>query len=221
MASSSRRSSPVRLVGLAALVAVLVAMVLNTKFLTPEELSAALPKPFDPAETGKELFDQAKSELPGTAAPLSEVLAAVQSDPEAAAEQYDPTTPSEDTYIFAVNGTATVSKVRPGFLELNVKGAGQTPVLLPLTTAINGTVLRDAMGFRFADAPGQTEFQFVGDELKKLMTAEVGAGIKDPSSVEGKQVELLGVMSITSVGGAPPPKAKPVNVQPITLEAAS
>ena len=44
---------------------------------------------------------------------------------------------------------------------------------MPLTTAINGTVLRDAMGFKFADAPGQTDYQYVGDELKKLMQAEV------------------------------------------------
>ena len=32
----------------------------------------------------------------------------------------------------------------------------QTPVLVPLSTAVNGTVIRDVMGFKFADAPGQT-----------------------------------------------------------------
>ena len=44
------------------------------------------------------------------------------------------------------------------------------------------------MGFKFADAPGQTEYQYVGDELKKLMLAEIKSGVSDPASLKGKKV---------------------------------
>ncbi len=217
-----RNLNRTRLIGLGLLVVLIVAMVLNTKFLTPDELAAALPKKFDPVQTADDLFNKAKTELPAKAKPLGEVIPAVQSDPKAAADKYGAVSPSEGTYVYPVTATGTVTKASAASLQLDVDGVpSQTPVLVPLTTAINGTVLRDAMGFRFADAPGQTEFQYVGDELKKLMTAEVKSGAGDPSSLEGKKVEVLGVISIVSSGGAPPPKAKPVNVQPITLKAAS
>jgi predicted lipoprotein len=97
----------------------------------------------------------------------------------------------------------------------------ETAVIIPLTTAINGTAVRDAMGFKFADAPGQTEYQFVGDELKKLMQEDVKSSISDPASLKGKKVSGTGVVVVLSPSGAPPPPAKPVNVQPVTIEAGS
>jgi predicted lipoprotein len=75
------------------------------------------------------------------------------------------------------------------------------------------------MGFKFADAPGQTDYQYVGDELKKLMQAEVKSSVRDPASLKGRKVSGSGVVVIVSPGGAPPPPAKPVNVQPVTIEA--
>lgn len=222
MPKPPRKLSPTRLIGLALLVVLVVAMVLNTKFLTPEELAAAGPVKFDPAKTANELFTKAKAELPGQAKPLGEVLTAVQDDPKAAAEKYQAASPTEGTYIFPVTGTVAVSQATPASLRVSVDGVpGETPVLIPLTTAINGTVLRDAMGFKFADAPGQTDYQRVGDELKKLIQAEIKSSVADPAALEGKKVEVVGVVSVVSSGGAPPPKAKPVNVQPLTLKATS
>ena len=92
-------------------------------------------------------------------------------------------------------------------------------MIIPLTTAINGTAIRDAMGFKFADAPGQTDFQYVGDELKKLMQQEVKSSLSDPASLKGKKVSGTGVVVVLSPTGAPPPPAKPVNVQPVTIKA--
>jgi predicted lipoprotein len=129
--------------------------------------------------------------------------------------------PTEGNYIFAVKTNASVSQAAKTNLRLEVDGApSNTPVLVPLATAINGTVLRDAMGFKFADAPGQTDYQYVGDELKKLIQAEIAGDVADPASLEGKKVDVVGVISIQSPSGAPPPEAKPVNVQPLTVKAA-
>ena len=120
-----------------------------------------------------------------------------------------------------VKTSSNVSQASKTNLRLEVDGApSNTPVLVPLSTAINGTVLRDAMGFKFADAPGQTDYQYVGDELKKLIQAEIAADVSDPAALEGKKVDVVGVISVQSAGGKPPPEAKPVNVQPLTLKEA-
>jgi predicted lipoprotein len=156
--------------------------------------------------------------LDGKAAPLPEVVTAIQTDPKAAGEKYQAVTPSEGTRIFAVTATGTVTDANPNALTLKVPGVpAGTQVLVPLTTAINGTVLRDALGFKFADAPGQSDYQFVGDELKKLMQAEVRKGLGgDPEATRGKKVTVLGLISV--VGDEPQPKAKPVNIQPVSVE---
>jgi predicted lipoprotein len=221
MQSPQGRFTRVQVIGAAVIVLLLVAMVLNTKFLTPEELAAAGPKKFDPKQTAAELYDKAKTDLPGQAKPLGEVVTALQSDVKAAADQYGAVSPSENTYVFPVTATATVTEGTQAALRLEVPDApAQTPILLPTSTAVNGTVLRDAMGFKFADAPGQTDYQYVGDELKKLILAELSSSVDDPASLKGKEITLLGVISVLDSGG-PQPKAKPVNVQPVTVEVGS
>lgn len=211
-----------RVIGLVAVVVLIVAMIFSTKFLTPAELEAALPKPFNAEETASELYGKAKTEIPGKAAPLAEVLAAIQADPQAASEKYEAISPTADSYVFAVKTTATVTDGSDANLRLEVPDAPKaTTVIVPLSTAINGSVLRDAMGFKFADAPGQTDYQYVSDELKKLVQTDVKSMVDDPASLKGKQVEVVGVIDVPLSNGAPPPAAKPVNIQPITIEQAS
>jgi predicted lipoprotein len=201
-------------------VVLLVAMVLSTKFLTPEELAAVGPKKFDPAQTANELWTKAQAEIPANAQPLGQVVPAMQKDLEAASSEYKAASPTEGTYAFPVEFDGTVTEATTDTLRIKVPGVPeQTAVIIPLTTAINGTAVRDAMGFKFADAPGQTEYQYVGDELKKLMQEQVKAGVSDPASLKGKKVSGSGVVVVVSPGGTPPPPAKPVNVQPVTIEA--
>ena len=221
MPRTRRNPSRVRLVGLVLLVALVVAMALNTKFLTPAEVAAIAPKPFDPAQTAAELYAKAQEELPDRAQPLDEVVPAVQSDVRAAAEKYEATRPAEGSYVFPVEATGTVAEATDASLRLEVDGVPrQTPVLVPLSTAVNGTVIRDAMGFKFADAPGQTDYQYVGDELKKLMLEEVDGSVADPQSLKGKKVTVIGAVNVQGAGTAVP-EAKPVNVQPLSIEVGS
>ena len=220
MPETKRKSRRNLFIVLGLVAVLLVAMVLSTKFLTPEELTAALPKKFDPKQTASELWTNAQTEVPANAQPLGEVVPAMQKDLKAAAEQYKAVSPAEGTYAFPVEFDGTVEEASDASLRVSVPGVPeQTAVIIPLGTAINGTAVRDAMGFKFADAPGQTEFQFVGDELKKLMQEQVKSSVSDPASLNGKKVSGTGVVVVLSPGGTPPPPAKPINVQPVTIEA--
>ena len=217
----ARRLSPRRLVLAAALVVLVVAMALCTKFLTPAELAQIAPRPFDPAATAQDLYSKAQSDLPGKAADLGKVVPALQQDPKAAADTYKAVSPSENSYVFPVKTTAKVVSATDASLRLQVDGVpSQTPVIVPLTTAVNGSPLRDVMGFKFADAPGQTQYQYVADEMKKLVLADLESSLTDPASLEGKEVEVVGVVAVTTTGGSGVPRAKPVNVQPLSVKAA-
>jgi predicted lipoprotein len=221
MQGPHRTISRTRLVGIVLLVALLVAMALNTKFLTPAEVAAIAPKPFDPAQTAADLYAKAQQELPDQAQPLGEVVPAVQSDVKAAGQKYKAVSPAEGSYVFPVTTTATVAEATDTSLSLRVDGVpGETPVLIPLSTAVNGTVIRDVMGFKFADAPGQTDYQYVGDELKKLMLTEIGSSVGDPKALKGKQVTVVGAVNVQATGTSVP-KAKPLNVQPISIKVGS
>ena len=205
-----------RVFGLVFVVALIVAMMFNTKFVTPKELANIGPKKFDPKQTAESLFKKATEDFSSRAVPLSQVIAGIQTDPKAAAEEFDAVAPNSDTLVFAVTATGTVTQASAGSVQLKVDGVpDQTLVIVPVTTAINGTVLRDSLGFKFADAPGQSSFQFVGDELKKLMQAAVAEGVGDPGALKGKTVTVVGALSV--VGEGPPPKAKPVNIQPVSM----
>jgi predicted lipoprotein len=220
MPETKKKSRRNLFIGLGLIGVLLVAMVLSTKFLTPEELTATLPKKFDPAQSANELWTKAQTDVPANAQPLGEVVPAMQKDLKAAATQYKAVSPAEGAYAFPVKFDGTVEEASDASLRVSVPGVPQeTTVIIPLTTAINGTAVRDAMGFKFADAPGQTEFQFVGDELKKLMQAQVKSSVSDPASLQGKKVSGTGIVVVLSPTGTPPPPAKPVNVQPVTIEA--
>jgi predicted lipoprotein len=221
MQRAHRSRTRARIIGAVVLVVLVVAMALNTKFLTPAEVAAIAPKPFDPAQVAEDLYAQAGTELPDRAQPLGEVVPALQADVAAAAQKYEASVPAEGSYVFPVELTGTVAEASDAALRLEVDGVpAQTPVLVPLSTAVNGTVIRDAMGFKFADAPGQTDYQYVGDELKKLMLATIESDVADPGSLEGKQVTVLGAVGVQASGGTVP-RAKPVNVQPVSIEVGS
>ena len=221
MQRTHRSRTRARIIGAVVLVALLVAMVLNTKFLTPAEVAAIAPKPFDPAQVAADLYSQAEQELPERAQPLGEVVPALQSDVKAAAEKYQAATPAAGSYVFPVELTGTVADASDATLRIEVEGVpSQTPVVVPLSTAVNGTVVRDLMGFKFADAPGQTDYQYVGDELKKLMLAQIESNVADPASLQGKEITVLGALGVQTTSNAVP-RAKPLNVQAVSIKAGS
>jgi predicted lipoprotein len=216
-----RSRNRARAIGAVVLVLLVVAMALNTKFLTPAEVAAIAPKPFDPAEIATGLYARAGEELPDQAQPLGEVVPALQADVAAAAEKYEAASPAEGSYVFPVELTGTVAEASDASLRVTVDGVpAQTPVIVPLSNAVNGSVLRDLMGFKFADAPGQTGYQYVGDEIKKLMLASIESSVPDPASLEGKEVTVVGAIGVQATGKAVP-RAKPLNVQPVSIEVGS
>lgn len=182
---------------IAGLLAILVAFMLwDTQFLTAEEVDALTPDEFDPAETAEELFAEAQNELAQDGHDLGAVAEALNDSPEAAAEEFDPFVPSEGTEVYAVSATGTVEEATEDNLTLDADGVpAEQSVVLPLGNAVDGDLIRDISGFSFGDAPGQTEYQQVGNELSALLRAYVQEELGgDVSALEGETITVNGML---------------------------
>lgn len=221
--SRSATRSPLirRLVIAGALVVLGIAMVLNTKFLTPDEVDALTPDEFDSQATAEELFAEAQTELVGDAEELGPIVVALAEDSEAAAEEFDAYTPSEGITAYPVTVTGTVEEATDENLVLTAEGVEEDrPVVIPLGNALDGNLIRDLMGFGFGDAPGQTDYQQVGTHLSALLQSNAQDAVgEDPAALEGEEITVQGILRDVSTGEDS--GEAPLVVQPLELEAGS
>lgn len=200
-----------RLVLVAALVLLLVAMVLNTKFLTPGEASALNPAAFNAKTYVATNFDKIKDTLATKGTDIAQVAAAVDKDLAAAGAQFGVDVGS-GKFAFPVKAAGTVAAVDANFMEITVPGVPEGDTIrIPLGAAVSGTPIRDATGdMTFSDFSGQTDFQSVANELKVKVRADV-LGKLDTASLKGKQVTVIGAYS----SGGP---ANSFIIQPVSIE---
>lgn len=195
---SQKRRTVRSAVLLVALLALLVGMAVNTKFLTADEASAASPAEFDAAVYAADNFPAIAESVQTDANDLSTIVAAVTADPAAAGLEYG-NVAGTDKYAIPVTLTGLVSAVDENFLTIAVEGVpAEISVLVPIAQAINGTALRDVTGeIGFSDFTDQTEYQQAANELKAVAASEVVGSI-DPAALLNTQVTVDGVFVTNS-----------------------
>lgn len=181
-----------------ALLALLVGMAANTRFLTPDEATAVSPAEFDAAVYAADNFPAIADAVQTNAHKLTVVVPAVTADPAAAGLEYG-NVAGTDKYAIPVTLTGLVSEVDENFLTIAVQGIPpETSVIVPIAQAINGTALRDVTGeIGFSDFTDQTEYQQVANELKAVATTDVVGSI-DPAALLDTQVTVDGVFVTNS-----------------------
>jgi predicted lipoprotein len=215
MSSGKRRSPTVaRLVAGGAVVVLVIAMALSTKFLTPEEVSALNPEAFNAETFVEEEFPGLKEEITRSATDIAVLAPAVAKDPAAAGAQYGQDLGS-GAFAFPVTATGEATQVDAEFILLSVPGLpAQVEVRIPLGAAVSGTPVRDATGtLKFGDFVDQTAFQSVANELKLKIERDVLSTI-DPQAVKGTQITVVGAWAT----GGPP---NSFIIQPVSIEVAS
>jgi predicted lipoprotein len=213
MSTGTRRlsRSTKRIVGVAVLVAILVAMVLDTKFLSPEAEAKLNPPPFTAESYAKEKFPEVTAAIKQKATDIAVLAPAVEADVAAAGKQYGQDLGS-GAYAFPVKATGTADEVDANFVLLKVPGVpAGTAVRIPVGAAVSGTPVRDATGnIKFGDFAGQTDFQSVANQFKIRIQQDVLSKV-DPASLKGKQVTVYGAWAT----GGPP---KSFIIQPVEIE---
>lgn len=193
----------------------LVAMALDTKFLSPEELSASKPEAFNAATFAAEEYPKITGQIEQNAAELSEVAAAVADDPAAAGERYGHEA-GTNKHAIPVRFTGKVTEADAEFLTLDVSGMPKGSVVrAALGQAVNGTALRAAPGtISFSDFQNQTDYQQFANELKKLAVGQVTEKV-DAKSLVDSSVSAVGVY-VTNTGPEDSFLVTPVKIEAVS-----
>jgi predicted lipoprotein len=204
-----RRLSP-RLIGLAVVAIVLAGAALDTTYKKPGEVSSTGRKEFDAAAYGEQTFPKAVSTLEDAAVPLPKLVAALRKDPDAAGEQYGKRQ-GQSPYSYSASGAGVAGTPEGGLLPVKVKGVpGDARVSLQIGPAINGTAIRDAVGFiEFGQFTNQVEYAASATGLNDQVKKQVLKGI-DPASLDGKRVSFVGALS--------PLTPQVITITPVKLE---
>ena len=208
----SRRPSRAWLITGAVLAALLVAMGLSTTFVDADAPVAGAPKAFDPAAYGKENYGpKVVPAIEEAAVPLPELSAALKADPAAAGERYGKKPAPSSPYSYAVSFTGTAGATEAGLMQVAVPGVDGR-VSVQVGPAVNGTALRDAVGFiEFGQFLNQVEYADAGTALNTQMKAELLSKI-DAASLRGKQITVVGATTLLT--------PDVITVTPVKLEAA-
>jgi predicted lipoprotein len=193
--------------GLVALV-VLIALALDSTTRSdtaPRETGRVT---FDPAAYGAKTYPKVVAEIEQRAVPIDELAEALDDDPDAAGERFGKRQ-GTSPYNFAVTGSGKAGKAEGGLLPVQVKGLGDTQVNLQIGPAINGTALRDAVGFiTFDQFVNQVDYADAATALNSEVKAKV---LKDVGDLEGRTVDFTGAFTFLA--------PTVMTVTPVALEA--
>jgi predicted lipoprotein len=192
--AAPRRVSP-RVIGAAVLVVVVIALALDTTTRSDKAPRVTGRVAFDPAAYGEKNFDaKVVPAVEQHAVAITDLMPAIEDDADAAGKQYG-SRQGSSPYNFAVTGKGVAGKPKSGLLPVKVKGLKDTTVNLQIGPAINGTSLRDVVGFiTFNQFVNQVDYADAATALNNQVKAKVLKGI-DPQSLDGKTVSFTGAFT--------------------------
>jgi predicted lipoprotein len=164
-----------------------------TEYRPIDAPQAAAQQAFDPAAFAAQTYEsQVVPELQKSAVDLSVLLPALTQDPQAAGQEYG-RRQGDGPYSYPVRGSGVAGGVRSGLLQVTVPGAPpDTKVYVQVGPVINGTALRDAVGFiTFGQFLNQVEYADAATALNNEVKQRVLAGL-DPAALSGKTVSFVG-----------------------------
>jgi predicted lipoprotein len=192
-------------------VALVVAMVLNTKFVSSTAGASGQPDAFSPQSYAEKHWPDLVEQIDAKAVDVTELAPVADADPAAAGKQFGQDL-GAGSFAFPVKATGTVSAVDNNFITLSVPGMPEGDVVrIPVGMALNGAPIRDATGsIKYGDFANQSAYQDVANALKDISAKTVIASA-DPASLNGKQITVVGA---TATGGP----AKAYSINPVTIE---
>lgn len=205
-----RRSRIPAIIGAAVGVALLVAMGLSTKWLSPDQVEALTPKAFNSTEFAAQKFPEIQAAVAEKAVDVTELAPALRSNVAEAGQKYGVDSGS-GKYTIPVKATAEVESVDDTWILLSTPEVKGFKVRVPLATALSGNPIRDVTGtIQFGDFTDQTTYQEVANQLKLVAQREVIEKL-DLTALPGKTVTVHGAFT---TGGAP----GQIIIQPVQVE---
>jgi predicted lipoprotein len=209
---AGRRWLTPRVVGVALAVLVVGAMALDTTYRKDvHKTTASGGQAFDPARYAKETFPKAATALAKDAVPLPTLLAALRKDQAGASRRYG-RHQGNSPYAFATKGEGVAGRPENGLLPVRLQGVPQgTRVSVQIGPALNGTSIRDAVGFiRFGQFVNQVDYADAATALNNQVKAKVLKSL-DAKRLKGRRLQFLGAFTLIT--------PTVVTITPVRLEA--
>lgn len=199
VAAVGRRPVGGKLIGAAVVVALIIAMALDTKVVRLGSPAATGKGAFSPAEFGAAEFPKVQTAIEKRAVEAPVLAAALAKNRDAALKQY-----GQDVggaWEIPVKLTGVAGKEDLGTYDVTVPGVpGDIRVRVQTGPAIFGTDLRDASGaINFDQFTNQIDYQNAGAAINKEMKRQVLSKI-ETSALEGKTISVVGAFRTSDPG---------------------
>jgi len=171
-------------------------MALSTTYRSTSSTIETGPKKFDAQSYGKKTYaSKVVPAIEERAVELSVLAPLLQDDPQAAGAKYGRRA-GTSPYAFPVKGQGIAGKPVSNLLPVKVEGLPEgTTVNIQIGPAVNGTSLRDAVGFiKFGQFTNQVEFADVATALNREMRAAVLDPL-DRTTLAGKSIAFTGAFT--------------------------
>jgi predicted lipoprotein len=202
MSTVTRRRPRGRWIAAAAVALLLAAIGLDTEYRSADASArAAQAQAFDPARFGAETYrSKVVPAIRSGAVELPVLLAALAADKDAAGAKYGHRQ-GTGPYSFAVKGNGVAGELKGSLLPVTVTGVpADTRVSLQVGPAINGTALRDAVGFiSFGQFLNQVEYADAATALNNELRTTLLAGLR-PAELSGRKVAFTGAFTFLTAG---------------------
>ena len=193
-ATRRRPSTRVVLWALALVVLVLLALDTTTRSDKAPRITSGAAA-FDAQRYGVKTYPKVVAAVEKEAVPLTTLAKAIKAGPDAAGKRYGARESASSPYNFAVTGEGVAGKPADSLMPVKVKGLKGTTVSLQVGPALNGTSLRDAVGFiDFNQFVNQVDYADAGTALNNQVKAKVLKGL-DRASLKGRHVRFTGAFT--------------------------
>lgn len=182
-------------VGAVALIALLAAMIIDTKVVAIGSDADVTENAFQPERYGRAQFPEIRQSVEARAVDARTLAAELAEDRAAAAQEHgvgDGIGP-----VVPVEFTGTAGAMASGIYTVHVDGVpDDTTIRVQTGPAINGTDLRDATGeIAFGQFKNQIEYQDAGAAINDAMKDAVLSDI-DTAALGGKTLTVVGVFKL-------------------------
>ncbi|WP_395108143.1 DUF2291 family protein [Actinomadura sp. SCN-SB] len=198
---------------LIALVVLVVLILADTTYRSDQAPQAGESQKFNAAAYGAATYaSKVVPTIEKKAVDIVTLHKAIAAGTEAAGQRYG-NREGTGPYSYAVTLTGTAGEVNGGLLRVEVPGADDARVAVQVGPAVNGTALRDAVGFiKFGQFTNQVDYADAATALNEQVKARVLASL-DAAALDGKKITVVGAMT--------PLTADLLTVTPISIKAAS
>ena len=165
--------------------------------LLAEVEAAKREEAFDAAGFARKFWEERLTPARETAADAQKVVAAIQTDPQAARVEFGRTVGVSRGYFYFLRGEGQVVSVADGRIGLSLEKGPDADVVL-LVGKLFGNAVRDATGLVDAsDFPNSQHFNAISQELNRLVETEVVPSVVKLAKI-GQQLRFVGCAEVKS-----------------------